>query len=498
MANTDKNIVITPNIGSTSDPKIVFSGADASTAAQNITLTTYPLSSGTLSFDGSAGQLFSITNSLSGTLFSVNDVSGIPSIEVLDTGAIKLAQYGGNVGIGLAPSGTYKLEVNGGVYATSITGLTTALSVGQGGTGVTTAQAEMNRVAAAVTSGYYLRGNGTNVVMAAITADDVPTLNQNTTGTAGGLSATLAIASGGTGAITASAALTSLGAYAASNPSGYTTNVGTVTSVSALTINATGTDVTSTIATGTTTPVITLNIPTASSTARGLLSSADWSTFNGKQAAGAYLTASTGVTTLTGGTTGLTPSTATSGAITLAGTLVVGNGGTGITTAPTAGGIVWGATTSTQGYTAAGTAGQVLISAATSVPTWTSSIALSGSITTSGTGGIGYATGAGGTVSQATSRTTGVTLSKYTGQITLFSASLAAATSVAFTLTNTNIAASDVVIINHISGGTLGLYNFAVAPAAGSAVITMRNNSATASAAEAPVIQFVVIKAVTA
>ena len=113
MAITDKNIIITPNIGSTSDPKIVFSGADASTTAQNITLTTYPTSNGTLSFDGSAGQLFSITNSLSGSIFSVNDVSGIPSIEVLDTGNIRLAQYGGNVGIGTSsPTSILTIEGN--------------------------------------------------------------------------------------------------------------------------------------------------------------------------------------------------------------------------------------------------------------------------------------------------------------------------------------------------------------------------------------------------
>jgi hypothetical protein len=61
---------------------------------------------------------------------------------------------------------------------------TTPLAVASGGTGVTTAQAEMNRVAAAVTSGSYLRGNGTNVVMSSIQAADVPTLNQNTTGNA--------------------------------------------------------------------------------------------------------------------------------------------------------------------------------------------------------------------------------------------------------------------------------------------------------------------------
>jgi hypothetical protein len=57
---------------------------------------------------------------------------------------------------------------------------------------------------------------------------------------------------------------------------------GTVTSVSALTLGATGTDITSTVATGTTTPVITLNIPTASASNRGALSSTDWSTFNSK------------------------------------------------------------------------------------------------------------------------------------------------------------------------------------------------------------------------
>lgn len=57
---------------------------------------------------------------------------------------------------------------------------------------------------------------------------------------------------------------------------------GTVTSVAALTIGTTGTNITSTVATGTTTPVITLNIPTASATNRGALSSADWNIFNNK------------------------------------------------------------------------------------------------------------------------------------------------------------------------------------------------------------------------
>jgi hypothetical protein len=117
MALIDKNIVITPSIGAATDPKIVFSAADASTSAQNITLTAYPTTNGTLSFDGSAGQLFSIVNSLSGTIFSVNDISGIPSIEVLDSGIIKLAQYSGSVGIGTS-NPVYKLDVTGTLRAT--------------------------------------------------------------------------------------------------------------------------------------------------------------------------------------------------------------------------------------------------------------------------------------------------------------------------------------------------------------------------------------------
>lgn len=73
--------------------------------------------------------------------------------------------------------------------------------------------------------------------------------------------------------------------YLASNPSGFTNNTGTVTSVAALTLGTSGTDVSSTVANGTTTPVITLNIPDASATARGLMTSAQWTTFTSKQAA---------------------------------------------------------------------------------------------------------------------------------------------------------------------------------------------------------------------
>lgn len=77
--------------------------------------------------------------------------------------------------------------------------LTNALAVADGGSGQTTAQAAMNTFAGAVTSGQYLRGNGTNVVMSSIQAADVPTLNQNTTGTASNVTGVVAAANGGTG-----------------------------------------------------------------------------------------------------------------------------------------------------------------------------------------------------------------------------------------------------------------------------------------------------------
>jgi len=123
VANSDKDIVITPNKGQSADPRIVFSGASSVLGPQNITLQVYPTENGTLSFEGSAGQLFSITNSLTGTIFSVNDVSGIPSIEVLDTGIIRLAQFNGRVLVGTGvDNGVDKIQVSGDVTATTFKG----------------------------------------------------------------------------------------------------------------------------------------------------------------------------------------------------------------------------------------------------------------------------------------------------------------------------------------------------------------------------------------
>ena len=117
---------------------------------------------------------------------------------------------------------------------------------------------------------------------------------------------------------------------------------------------------------------------------------------------------------------------------------------------------------------------------------------------TSATAGIGYGTGAGGTVTQATSKSTGATLNTVSGQITMNAAALAAAAEVSFTLTNSAVAATDVVMVSIASGATAGAYSVQCdAVAAGSCRISVGNRS-TGSLSEAIVLNFVVIKAVAA
>jgi hypothetical protein len=116
----------------------------------------------------------------------------------------------------------------------------------------------------------------------------------------------------------------------------------------------------------------------------------------------------------------------------------------------------------------------------------------------SATAGVGYATGAGGTVAQATSKSTGVTLNKVSGQITMNAAALAAGAEVSFTLTNSTIAATDLVYPCIASGATAATYTVTVdAVAAGSCRITVGNHSTT-SRSEPIVLNFFVFKGVNA
>lgn len=129
------------------------------------------------------------------------------------------------------------------------------------------------------------------------------------------------------------------------------------------------------------------------------------------------------------------------------------------------------------------------------------SLAVTAGLTSSGaTGaGIGYATGAGGAVTQITNRSTGVTLSKLSGQITTINTSLAFGAYATFTVTNTTVAIGDVVVVSQQSGSNSGNTNVYVSTtAAGSFAITVYNAATATAETGAIIINFAVIKSVAA
>jgi hypothetical protein len=110
---------------------------------------------------------------------------------------------------------------------------------------------------------------------------------------------------------------------------------------------------------------------------------------------------------------------------------------------------------------------------------------------------IGYAPGAQGAVTQLTDKSTGVTLNKSAGRITMNGAALAGSTAVSFILTNSSISINDTIIVcisSNTTGTTAGAYTTYVSYlAAGSALITLRNLTASTSYSEAVVINFAII-----
>jgi hypothetical protein len=114
------------------------------------------------------------------------------------------------------------------------------------------------------------------------------------------------------------------------------------------------------------------------------------------------------------------------------------------------------------------------------------------------TNGVGYTPGAGGTVTQATSKTTDVTLNKPSGRVTLNGAALAAGATASFILYNTTIADTDTVLTS-LSGsmGTMVNYNVWNYVGAGYTVIAIKNISG-GSLSDAPTINFAVIKGASA
>jgi hypothetical protein len=169
-----------------------FAGTSSGGATPALTLTTSI--TGVLKGNGAA-----ISAATSGTDYSAGT-------SALSTGILKSTTTTGALTIAVAADFP-TLNQNTTGTASNVTG---TVAIANGGTGQTTRQDAMDALAGAVTSGSYLRGNGTDVVMSAIQAADVPTLNQNTTGTASNVTGTVAIANGGTGQTTAAAAFNAL------------------------------------------------------------------------------------------------------------------------------------------------------------------------------------------------------------------------------------------------------------------------------------------------
>jgi hypothetical protein len=110
---------------------------------------------------------------------------------------------------------------------------------------------------------------------------------------------------------------------------------------------------------------------------------------------------------------------------------------------------------------------------------------------------IGYSAAAQGAVTQATDKSTGVTLNKSAGRITMNNAALAGNTAVSFTLTNNTVSANDTIIVNISGGGTAAAYTTYISSmTAGSAVVTLRNMTA-GSLSEAVIINFSILHCLT-
>lgn len=165
MSSTDKSKLDGIASGATANTGTVTSVGGTGTVS-GLTLTGSVTSSGNLTLGGTLAVTPSnfASQTANTVLAAPNGAAGVPTFRALVAADIPLLNQNTTGSAG---------------------SLSNTLAISSGGSGATTAQAAMNAFAGAVTSGSYLRGNGTNVVMSAIQAADVPTLNQNTTGSAG-------------------------------------------------------------------------------------------------------------------------------------------------------------------------------------------------------------------------------------------------------------------------------------------------------------------------
>jgi hypothetical protein len=148
-------------------------------------ITVEMLNNGSLSFEGTSGQLFSITDSLTGTIFSVNDISGIPSIEVDDDGTIRLAEFDGNILVGTdTDDGSSKLQVSGTVKADAFIGSFDGTVSGNAATASKLETARTITLSGAVTGSTSFDGSSNVTISTTATSDPTLTLTGDATGSA--------------------------------------------------------------------------------------------------------------------------------------------------------------------------------------------------------------------------------------------------------------------------------------------------------------------------
>jgi hypothetical protein len=268
-------IKVTPNTTTTQVTALTIDQNSAATFASTVT------ANGTL-LTGNTGTVTSVA-ATAGTGITV---SGSP---ITTSGTLTITNSAPDqtvvltAGTGISTSGTYpnftitNTSPSSGGTVTSVTGTSPVVSSG-GNTPAISMPAATTSVSGYLTSTDWNTFNGKQA--AGTYVNSVSATAPITS--SGGVTPTIAIPAA-TGSV--NGYLTSTDWTTFNNKSN--TN-GTVTSVAALTIGTTGTDLSSTVATGTTTPVITLQVPTASASNRGALSAADWTTFNAKAAPFTY------------------------------------------------------------------------------------------------------------------------------------------------------------------------------------------------------------------
>ena len=164
-------------------PNVALAKADAASTSTVIGLTDGAITNGSVGYVTSIGNIDNV-NTGTFTVGQVLYLSPYSAGQLMNT----IPPTGITVQVGMV---TYVDSSAGKIYVKQTTPLNVpasiisgAVAIVNGGTGQTTQQAAINALTGAVTSGYYPRGNGTNIIMSAIQAGDVPTLNQNTTGSA--------------------------------------------------------------------------------------------------------------------------------------------------------------------------------------------------------------------------------------------------------------------------------------------------------------------------